>query len=99
MRSRVRSFAELAFDDADEGVALASDTDHGLAPAVWTSDVRPAHRLSRRIRAGMVRVNTFDASDVTVPFGGFRQSGSGRDKSLRALEGYTRLKTIWMDLS
>jgi acyl-CoA reductase-like NAD-dependent aldehyde dehydrogenase len=89
----------LEFDDPIEGVAMANDTDYGLAAAVWTSDVRLAHRLSRRIRAGMVWVNTFDASDVTVPFGGFKQSGSGRDKSLHALDGYTQLKTTWMDLS
>src|SRR5829696_413738 len=89
----------IEFNDPDEGVALANDTDYGLAAAVWTSDLRLAHRLSRRIRAGMVWVNTFDASDVTVPFGGFKQSGSGRDKSLHALDGYTQLKTTWLDLS
>jgi gamma-glutamyl-gamma-aminobutyraldehyde dehydrogenase/4-guanidinobutyraldehyde dehydrogenase/NAD-dependent aldehyde dehydrogenase len=89
----------IEFDDPDEGVALANDTDYGLAAAVWTSDLRLAHRLSRRIRAGMVWVNTFDAADVTVPFGGFKQSGSGRDKSLHALEGYSQLKTTWLDLS
>ncbi|MEO5966364.1 MAG: aldehyde dehydrogenase family protein, partial [Candidatus Limnocylindrales bacterium] len=89
----------IEFDDPDEGVRLANDTDYGLAAAVWTSDVRLAHRLSRRIRAGIVWVNTFDAADVTVPFGGFKQSGSGRDKSLHALDGYTQLKTTWLDLS
>jgi gamma-glutamyl-gamma-aminobutyraldehyde dehydrogenase/4-guanidinobutyraldehyde dehydrogenase/NAD-dependent aldehyde dehydrogenase len=89
----------LVFDSPDEGVRMANDTDYGLAAAVWTSDVRLAHRLARKIRAGMVWVNTFDASDVTVPFGGFKQSGSGRDKSLHALDGYTQLKTTWMDLS
>jgi acyl-CoA reductase-like NAD-dependent aldehyde dehydrogenase len=89
----------LEFDDPDEAVALANDTDYGLAAAVWTSDVRLAHRLSRRLRAGVVWVNTFDAADVTVPFGGFKQSGSGRDKSLHALDGYTQLKTTWLDLA
>jgi acyl-CoA reductase-like NAD-dependent aldehyde dehydrogenase len=89
----------LEFDDPDEGVRMANDTDYGLAAAVWTRDVRLAHRLARKIRAGMVWVNTFDASDVTVPFGGFKQSGSGRDRSLHALDGYTQLKTTWMDLS
>jgi 4-guanidinobutyraldehyde dehydrogenase / NAD-dependent aldehyde dehydrogenase len=91
--------AVLEFDDPEEAVALANDTDYGLAAAVWTSDVRLAHRLSRRLRAGVVWVNTFDAADVTVPFGGFKQSGSGRDKSLHALDGYTQLKTTWMNLS
>jgi gamma-glutamyl-gamma-aminobutyraldehyde dehydrogenase/4-guanidinobutyraldehyde dehydrogenase/NAD-dependent aldehyde dehydrogenase len=91
--------AVLEFDDPDEAVTLANDTEYGLAAAIWTSDLRLAHRLSRRIRAGVVWVNTFDAADVTVPFGGFKQSGSGRDKSLHALEGYTQLKTTWLDLS
>ena len=91
--------AVLEFDDPMEGVAMANDSDYGLAAGLWTSDVRLAHRLSRRIRAGVVWVNTFDAADVTVPFGGFKQSGSGRDKSLHALDGYTQLKTTWMDLS
>jgi acyl-CoA reductase-like NAD-dependent aldehyde dehydrogenase len=90
--------AVMAFDDPDEAVSLANDTDYGLAAAVWTSNVRLAHRLSRRLRAGVVWVNTFDAADVTVPFGGFKQSGSGRDKSLHALDGYTQLKTTWLDL-
>jgi acyl-CoA reductase-like NAD-dependent aldehyde dehydrogenase len=89
----------IEFDDPEEGVAIANDTDYGLAAAVWTSDVRLAHRLAGRLRAGTVWVNTFDASDVTVPFGGFKQSGSGRDKSLHALDGYTQLKTTWLDLS
>ena len=91
--------AVMEFDDPIEGVAMANDSDYGLAAGLWTSDVRPAHRLSRRIRAGVVWINTFDASDVTVPFGGFKQSGSGRDKSLHALDGYTQLKTTWLDLS
>jgi acyl-CoA reductase-like NAD-dependent aldehyde dehydrogenase len=89
----------IEFDDPDDGVRLANDTDYGLAAAVWTQDLRLAHRLSRRIRAGVVWVNTFDAADVTVPFGGFKQSGSGRDKSLHALDGYTQLKTTWLDLT
>src|SRR5829696_2884761 len=89
----------IEFDDPDDGVRLANDSDYGLAAGVWTSDLRLAHRMARRIHAGVVWVNTFDAADVTVPFGGFKQSGSGRDKSLHALDGYTQLKTTWMDLS
>ena len=89
----------IEFDDPDDGVRLANDSDYGLAAGVWTSDLRLAHRMARRIRAGVVWVNTFDAADVTVPFGGFKQSGSGRDKSLHALDGYTQLKTTWLDLS
>jgi 4-guanidinobutyraldehyde dehydrogenase/NAD-dependent aldehyde dehydrogenase len=69
------------------------------AAAVWTRDVTAAHRVARAIRAGTVYINCYDADDLTVPFGGFKQSGMGRDKSLHALEKYTELKTTWLDLS
>ena len=88
-----------AFDDEDEAVAIANDTPYGLAAGLWTRDVNRAHRVARRIRAGIVYVNTFDTADITVPFGGFKQSGFGRDKGLHALDGYTQLKTTWFDLS
>lgn len=89
----------LTFDTEEEAVRLANGTDYGLAAAVWTSDLRRAHRVARALQAGTVWVNTFDASDITTPFGGFKRSGSGRDKSLHALAGYTQLKTTWIALS
>jgi acyl-CoA reductase-like NAD-dependent aldehyde dehydrogenase len=87
------------FSDEDEALALANDTPYGLAAGIWTRDVKKAHRLARSIRAGTVWVNTFDSADITVPFGGFKQSGFGRDKGMAALDGYTQLKTTWLDLS
>jgi acyl-CoA reductase-like NAD-dependent aldehyde dehydrogenase len=87
------------FDDEAEAIRLANDTPYGLAAGIWTRDLNRAHRLARAIRAGVVWVNTFDSADITVPFGGYKQSGFGRDKGLAALDGYTQLKTTWFDLT
>ncbi len=89
--------AVFPFETEDEAVALANDSVYGLAASVWTDSLRRAHRTARRLRAGTVSVNTVDALDVTTPFGGFGQSGNGRDLSLHALQNYTALKTTWVN--
>jgi acyl-CoA reductase-like NAD-dependent aldehyde dehydrogenase len=88
----------ITFKDADEAVKIANDTIFGLASAVWTSNISTAHKVARQLKAGIVWVNSYDAGDITVPFGGYKQSGFGRDRSLHALEKYTQLKLTWIQL-
>ena len=90
--------AVTPFDTEDEAVALANGTVYGLAAGVWTGNLSRAHRMVRRIRAGVVHVNTYGGPDITVPLGGVRQSGNGHDKSLHALDKYINLKTAWIQL-
>ncbi|TGW07974.1 aldehyde dehydrogenase [Mesorhizobium sp. M2D.F.Ca.ET.145.01.1.1] len=88
----------MRFETEEEAVRLANSTVYGLASAVWTSNLSTAHRMVRAIHAGVVHVNTYGGADVTVPLGGVKQSGFGRDKSLHALEKYLELKTAWISL-
>lgn len=90
--------AVLPFDTEDEAVEIANGTDFGLAAAVWTANLSRAHRMVRRIRAGVVHVNTYGGADMTVPLGGVGQSGNGHDKSLHAFAKYLNLKTAWIKL-
>src|ERR1700733_5070008 len=89
----------LSFRDLDQALHIANDTSYGLAAAIWTRDITTAHRAARALRAGVVYVNSYDVADITVPFGGNKQSGFGRDKSLHAFDKYTELKTTWIDLA
>lgn len=89
----------LSFDSPEQAIALANDSEYGLAAAVWTADLNKAHLSARRLRAGTVYVNCYDEGDLSVPFGGYKQSGNGRDKSLHALDKYTELKTTWLALT
>jgi 4-guanidinobutyraldehyde dehydrogenase/NAD-dependent aldehyde dehydrogenase len=86
----------LAFTDIDDAVRQANATQYGLQAAVWTSNLSRAIRTARALRAGTVHVNQYDGDDITVPFGGYKQSGNGRDKSLHAFDKYTELKTTWI---
>jgi 4-(gamma-glutamylamino)butanal dehydrogenase len=88
----------MEFASTEAAIAIANRTRYSLAAGVWTSNLNTAHRLSRAIRAGTVWVNGYETGDVTVPFGGYPQSGTGRDKSLHALLKYTQMKTTWIAL-
>jgi acyl-CoA reductase-like NAD-dependent aldehyde dehydrogenase len=90
--------AALRFRDAEEAVAIANGTIYGLVSAVWTRDVKLAHRLAGRIKAGSVWINTYNGFDSGSPFGGYKQSGFGRDLGAHALEQYTNVKSVWVAL-
>jgi acyl-CoA reductase-like NAD-dependent aldehyde dehydrogenase len=85
--------------DEDEMIRVANQTVYGLAAAVWTRDVKKAHRVARALKAGTVWVNTYNLYDVTMPFGGYKHSGFGRELGMHALEMYTQVKSVWVDLS
>jgi len=90
----------IPFSREEQAVAIANDTNYGLAASIYTKDINVAHRVARAIRAGTVSVNCYSEGDITTPFGGFKESGfAGRDKSLWAHEQYTELKTIWIQLA
>lgn len=88
----------ISFETAEEAVKLANNSSYGLAAAVWTRDISKAHKTAKALRAGSVWINNWDGGDMTMPFGGFKQSGNGRDKSIHALEKYTELKSTWIEL-
>jgi gamma-glutamyl-gamma-aminobutyraldehyde dehydrogenase len=89
----------IPFNRDEEAIAIANDTNYGLAASLYSRDLSKAHRVARVLRAGTVSVNCFSEGDITTPFGGFKESGFfGRDKSIYAHEQYSELKTIWMQL-
>jgi acyl-CoA reductase-like NAD-dependent aldehyde dehydrogenase len=91
--------AAIDFADLDEAIARANDSPYGLAAAVWTKDIKKAHQVARKLQAGTVWVNSYNVYDTAVPFGGYKQSGFGREMSVHALEHYTQLKSVWVDLT
>jgi gamma-glutamyl-gamma-aminobutyraldehyde dehydrogenase len=85
--------------DADEALAIANDTEYGLAASVWTADLSKAHRFIRDLQAGVVWVNTFDEMDMTVPFGGYKQSGNAKDNCMESVISYTQQKAAWINIA
>jgi aldehyde dehydrogenase (NAD+) len=90
--------ATLSFDDVDQVIDLANRNQYGLAAAVWTRDIKKAHSVSRQLKAGTVWINTYGLMDAALPFGGYKSSGFGRELGMHAIEHYTELKTVWLNL-
>jgi aldehyde dehydrogenase (NAD+) len=91
--------AAIDFADLDEAIAIANDSPYGLAAGVWTRDIKKAHYVARKLQAGTVWINTYNVYDTASPFGGYKQSGFGREMSAHALEHYTQIKSVWVDLN
>jgi aldehyde dehydrogenase (NAD+) len=91
--------ATIEYADLDEAIARANDTPYGLAAGVWTKDIKKAHYVASRLKAGTVWINTYNVYDTASPFGGYKQSGFGREMSAHALEHYTQVKSVWVDLN
>ncbi len=91
--------AAIEFADLDEAIATANDSQYGLAAGVWTRDIKKAHYVARKLQAGTVWINTYNIYDTAAPFGGYKQSGFGREMSAHALEHYTQVKSVWVDLN
>src|SRR5262249_42761143 len=89
----------IPFKDTDEVIRIGNDTPYGLAAAVWTKDIRKAHRAARQILCGPVWINTHGALDTASPFGGYKMSGYGRELGAAGIDLYTQLKSVWVDLS
>ncbi|MBA2778823.1 aldehyde dehydrogenase [Halomonas kenyensis] len=90
--------AVFGFDTEEEAIAMANDTPYGLAAGLWSQDIDRIMRVTRRLQSGQVFVNNWAGGDQTMPFGGVKQSGNGRDKSHHSLEEYSELKSVWMSL-
>src|SRR5437870_2730372 len=91
--------AMLSFDNVDQVVDLANRNQYGLAAAVWTRDIKKAHTVSRQLRAGTVWINTYGLMDAALPFGGYKSSGFGRELGAHAVEHYTEVKTVWLNMA
>src|SRR5699024_3261757 len=88
----------MPVEDLDEVIERANDSEYGLAAGVWTESVRKAHYVANRLRAGTVWVNAYNVFDAAAPFGGYKQSGFGREIGSYALDNYTEVKTVWINM-
>ena len=88
----------ITFNTVEEAIQIANDSIFGLAGAVWSNNINTAHKVAAAVRVGTMGINNYFGGDITVPFGGFKQSGNGRDKSMHAFNDYTELKTTWIEL-
>ena len=87
----------IRFKDMADAIRIANDSPYGLAGAVWSRNINTAHKVAAAVRTGTMGINNYFGGDMTVPFGGFKESGNGRDKSLHAMDDYTELKTPWIE--
>jgi aldehyde dehydrogenase (NAD+)/phenylacetaldehyde dehydrogenase len=88
----------MSFDDVDEVVRRANDSSYGLAAGIWTRDISKAHRIAHALQAGTVWINAYNMLDPVAPFGGYKESGFGRDLGEEGLHSYTQTKTVWIGL-
>ena len=89
----------ISFKDEDDLIKQANDTIYGLSAGIWTRDITRAHRFAKEIKAGVVWINTYNMFNAASPFGGYKQSGYGREMGRHALDLYTQVKSVWVDLS
>ena len=88
----------MKFREEEEVVAMANDSSYGLAAGVWTKDIQRAHKVAREIQAGTVWINTYRAVSYASPFGGYKQSGYGREMGIEAIREFTQVKSVWVEL-